>query len=150
MSRTVAEELIGVLAKADVQRIYRIVGDSLNPVTDAIRRSDKLRWMHVRHEETAAFAPGRRPSSPASWRSARAVADPATCTRSTGWTTPHRSMAPVLAVAAHISSSEVGTGYFQETHPGKLFCECNHFSELICKPPPVAARAAHRHAARGE
>jgi len=80
MALTVAEELVDTLAQAGVQRIYGIVGDSLNPVTDAIRRKGKVQWVHVRHEETAAFAAGRRPNSPASWRCAPAAAAPATCT----------------------------------------------------------------------
>jgi len=80
MPPTVAEELVDGLTQAGVQRMYGIVGDSLNPVTDAIRRRDKIRWVHVRHEETAASRPGRRPNSQVSLRSAPAVAGPAICT----------------------------------------------------------------------
>jgi pyruvate dehydrogenase (quinone) len=132
--RTVAEELVGQLAKAGVQRIYGIVGDSLNPITDAIRRSGKLQWIHVRHEESAAFAAGAEAQL-----SGRLVACAGSCGPGhlhliNGLYDAHRSRAPVIAVAAHILSSEIGTNYLQETHPDLLFRECSHYCELVSNP----------------
>src|SRR5437588_9583804 len=148
MSQTVAEALVHTLAKAGVQRFYGIVGDSLNPVTDAIRRSGKGRWVQVRHEETAAFAAGAE---------AQLTGQLAVCAGScglgnlhliNGLEDAHRSGAPVLAIAAHIPSSEVGTGYFQETHPDQLFRECSHYCELISNPRqmPRVLQSAMQHA----
>ena len=126
MSRTVAEQLVETLAQAGVQRIYGLVGDSLNPVTDALHRSGKVDWVHVRHEETAAFAAGAE---------AQLTGKLAVCAGSCGpgnlhlinrLFDAHRSMAPVLAIASHIPTSEIGSGYFQETHPDQIFRECSH------------------------
>jgi len=109
-----------------VQRIYGLVGDSLNPVTDALHRSGKVDWVHVRHEETAAFAAGAE---------AQLTGKLAVCAGSCGpgnlhlinrLFDAHRSMAPVLAIASHIPTSEIGSGYFQETHPDQIFRECSH------------------------
>src|SRR6266446_3632750 len=134
MSRTVAEELVGTLAQAGVQRIYGIVGDSLNPVTDAIRRSGKVRWVHVRHEETAAFAAGAEAQLTGQLAVCAGSCGPGNLHLINGLYDAHRSMAPVLAIAAHIPSSEIGTGYFQETHPERLFRECSHYCELMSSP----------------
>src|SRR6202140_591577 len=134
MSRTVAEELIDTLAQAGVQRMYGIVGDSLNPVTDAIRRSDKIRWVHVRHEETAAFAAGAEAQLTGQLAVCAGSCGPGNLHLINGLYDAHRSMAPVLAIAAHIPSSEIGTGYFQETHQERLFVECSHYCELISNP----------------
>jgi len=126
MSRTVVEELVETLAQDRVQRIYGLVGDSLNPVTDALHRSGKVDWVHVRHEETAAFAAGAE---------AQLTGKLAVCAGSCGpgnlhlinrLFDAHRSMAPVLAIASHIPTSEIGSGYFQETHPDQIFRECSH------------------------
>jgi pyruvate dehydrogenase (quinone) len=142
MSRTVAEQLVDALARAGVQRIYGVVGDSLNPVTDALRRGSKIQWIHVRHEETGAFAAGAE---------AQLTGELAVCAGSCGPGNLHlinglfdaqRSMAPVLAIAAHIPSDEIGTGYFQETHPDQTFRECSHYCELISQPRQ-AERVVH-------
>src|SRR2546427_9249070 len=128
---TVAEELVETLARAGVERIYGVVGDSLNPVTDAIRRSGKLKWVHVRHEETAAFAAGAEAQLTGRLAACAGSCGPGNLHLINGLFDAHRSMAPVLALAAQIPSSEIGTGYFQETHPDRLFEECSHYSELI-------------------
>ena len=128
---TVAEQFAGTLAAAGVKRIYGIVGDSLNGRTDAIRRQGKIEWLHVRHEEVAAFAAGAE---------AHLTGDLAVCAGScgpgnlhliNGLFDCHRSRVPVLAIAAHIPSAEVGASYFQETHPQTLFQECSHYCELV-------------------
>jgi pyruvate dehydrogenase (quinone) len=129
--RTVADQFIDILAAAGVKRVYGIVGDSLNGLTDSIRRQGKIEWVHVRHEEVAAFAAGAE---------AHLTGELAVCAGSCGPGNLHlinglfdcqRSRVPVLAIAAHIPSAEIGSGYFQETHPEILFKECSHYCELV-------------------
>jgi pyruvate dehydrogenase (quinone) len=148
MSRTVADYLIDTLVSAGVQRIFGIVGDSLNPVTDAIRRSNKIRWVDVRHEETAAFAAGAEAQLTGQLAVCAGSCGPGNLHLINGLFDAHRSGAPVLAIAAHIPSSEVGTGYFQETHPDQLFRECSHYCELISNPQqvPRVLQSATQHA----
>jgi pyruvate dehydrogenase (quinone) len=131
MAQTVAEQFVEILAAAGVKRVYGIVGDSLNGLTDAIRRNGGIEWIHVRHEEVAAFAAGAE---------AHLTGDLAVCAGScgpgnlhliNGLFDCHRSRVPVLAIAAHIPSPEIGSGYFQETHPENLFRECSHYCELV-------------------
>lgn len=132
--RTIAEELVEQLADAGVKRIYGIVGDSLSPITDAVRRSDRIVWVHTRHEETAAFAAGAEAQLSGQLAACAGSCGPGHVHLINGLFDAHRSMAPVLAIAAHIPSGEIGTSYFQETHPDRLFAECSHFSELISNP----------------
>jgi pyruvate dehydrogenase (quinone) len=148
MSRTVAENLVDTLAESGVQRIYGIVGDSLNPVTDAIRRNGKIRWVHVRHEETAAFAAGAEAQLTGQLAVCAGSCGPGNLHLINGLYDAHRSMAPVLAIAAHIPSSEIGTSYFQETHPDQLFRECSHYCELVSNPRqmPRVLQTAMQHA----
>src|SRR6202049_832202 len=129
--KTVADQFAETLAAAGVKRIYGIVGDSVNGLTDAIRRQGKIEWVHVRHEEVAAFAAGAE---------AHLTGELAVCAGSCGPGNLHlinglfdcqRSRVPVLAIAAQIPSAELGAGYFQETHPENLFKECSHYCELI-------------------
>src|SRR5262245_39013554 len=134
MAHTVADELVDRLAQAGVERIYGIVGDSLNAVIDAIRRSQKLKWVHVRHEETAAFAAGAEAQLHGRLAACAGSCGPGNMHLINGLFDAHRSMAPVLALAAHIPGSEIGTAYFQETHPDQLFRECSHYCELISTP----------------
>lgn len=131
MVRTVADQFAEVLAAAGVKRIYGIVGDSLNGLTDSLRCQGKIEWIHVRHEEVAAFAAGAE---------AQLTGDLAVCAGScgpgnlhliNGLFDCHRSRVPVLGIAAQIPSSEIGAGYFQETHPQIFFQECSHYCELI-------------------
>src|SRR5437763_11495990 len=131
MARIVADQFVETLVAAGVKRIYGIVGDSLNGLTDAVRRHGKIEWVHVRHEEVAAFAAGAE---------AHLTGDLAVCAGSCGPGNLHlinglfdcqRSRVPVLAIAAHIPSPEIGSGYFQETHPQSLFQECSHYCEFI-------------------
>src|ERR1700678_2562039 len=134
MARTVAEQFVQTLVAAGVKRVFGIVGDSLNGITDAIRREGTIQWIHVRHEEVAAFAAGAE---------AHLTGNLAVCAGSCGPGNLHlinglfecqRNGVPVLAIAAHIPSSEIGAGYFQETHPESLFKECSHYCELISSP----------------
>jgi pyruvate dehydrogenase (quinone) len=147
MSRTVAERLVDTLAQAGVQRVYGVVGDSLNPVTDALRRS-ALKWVDVRHEESGAFAAGAEAQLTGNLAVCAGSCGPGNLHLINGLFDAHRSLAPVLAIAAHIPSSEVGTGYFQETHPDQLFRECSHYCELVSHPrqAPRVLQSAIQHA----
>jgi len=131
MAKKVAEVFIETLVKAGVKRVYGVVGDSLNGLTDVIRKSKQIEWLHVRHEEAAAFAAGAE---------AHLTGEIAVCAGSCGPGNLHlinglfdcqRSRLPVLAIAAQIPSAELGAGYFQETHPENLFKECSHYCELV-------------------
>ncbi len=131
MPHRVADELIRRLAEAGVERIYGVVGDSLNPVTDALRLNGKMKFIHVRHEETGAFAAGAEAQLTGKLAACAGSCGPGNLHLINGLFDAHRSNAPVLAIASHIPSSEIGTGYFQETHPEILFKECSHYCELI-------------------
>jgi pyruvate dehydrogenase (quinone) len=134
MSRTVADQMVDTLAAAGVRRIYGIVGDSLNGFTDALRRHGGIEWVHVRHEEVAAFAAGAEAHLTGTLAACAGSCGPGNLHLINGLFDCHRSRVPVLGIAAQIPSSEIGPGYFQETHPQNLFQECSHFSELISTP----------------
>lgn len=130
---TVAQNMVDTLEANGVERVYGIPGDSLNGFTDALRNS-KIEWMHVRHEEAAAFAAAGE---------AGVTGDLAVCAGSCGPGNLHlinglfdaqRSRVPVLAIAAHIPSAEIGSNYFQETHPQELFRECSVYVENVSTP----------------
>src|SRR5580658_1447519 len=148
MAHRVADELIRRLAEAGVERIYGVVGDSLNPVTDALRLNNKVKWIHVRNEEAGAFAAGAEAQLTGKLAVCAGSCGPGNLHLINGLFDAHRSMAPVLAIAAHIPSSEVGTGYFQETHPDQLFRECSHYCELVSNPRqmPRVLQTAMQHA----
>lgn len=148
-----ADQIVEQLQAAGVRRVYGIVGDSLNPIVDAVRRTGGaarggIDWIHVRHEEVAAFAASA---------DAQLTGELAVCAGSCGPGNLHlinglydanRSGAPVLAIASHIPSSQIGQSYFQETHPDRLFTECSVYSELISTPTqsPRVVQAAMQHA----
>lgn len=146
--QTVAEQVVDVLVRAGVERMYGVVGDSLNPVVDAIRRNAAIEWVHVRHEEVAAFAAGAEAQISGKLTACAGSCGPGNVHLLNGLFDAHRSMAPVLALAAQIPSSEIGTGYFQETHPDQMFKECSHYSELISNPQqmPRVLQTAIQHA----
>ncbi|MFE7975939.1 pyruvate dehydrogenase [Streptomyces shenzhenensis] len=146
--QNVAEQFVDILARAGVRRLYGVVGDSLNPVVDAVRRNSAIDWIHVRHEETAAFAAGAEAQITGKLAACAGSCGPGNLHLINGLYDAHRSMAPVLALASHIPSSEIGLGYFQETHPDQLFRECSHYSELISTPKqmPRLLQTAIQHA----
>ncbi|MET8403626.1 pyruvate dehydrogenase [Streptomyces sp900116325] len=146
--QTVAEQYVDLLARAGISRMYGVVGDSLNPVVDAVRRHDDLEWIQVRHEEVAAFAAGAEAQLTGRLAACAGSCGPGNLHLINGLFDAHRSMAPVIALAAQIPSSEIGTGYFQETHPDRLFEECSHYSELISSPlqMPRVVQTAIQHA----
>jgi pyruvate dehydrogenase (quinone) len=131
MTKTVADQFAETLAAAGVKRIYGIVGDSLNGLTDAIRRQGKIEWVHVRHEEVAAFAAGAEAHLTGEIAVCAGSCGPGNLHLINGLFDCHRSRVPVLAIAAQIPSAEIGTGYFQETRPENLFKECSLYCELI-------------------
>jgi pyruvate dehydrogenase (quinone) len=131
MVRTVADQFAEVLATAGVKRVYGIVGDSLNGLTDSLRRQGKIEWIHVRHEEVAAFAAGAEAHLTGELAVCAGSCGPGNLHLINGLFDCHRSRVPVLAIAAQIPSAEIGSGYFQETHPEILFKECSHYCELV-------------------
>ncbi|MFE5731699.1 pyruvate dehydrogenase [Streptomyces sp. NPDC056528] len=146
--QNVAEQFVDILVRAGVKRLYGVVGDSLNPVVDAIRRTKGIDWIHVRHEETAAFAAGAEAQITGGLAACAGSCGPGNLHLVNGLYDAHRSMAPVLALASQIPSSEIGLSYFQETHPDQLFRECSHYSELISSPKqmPRLLHTAIQHA----
>ena len=131
MVRTIADQFAEVLATAGVKRVYGIVGDSLNGLTDSLRRQGKIEWIHVRHEEVAAFAAGAEAHLTGELAVCAGSCGPGNLHLINGLFDCHRSRVPVLAIAAQIPSAEIGSGYFQETHPEILFRECSHYCELV-------------------
>jgi pyruvate dehydrogenase (quinone) len=146
--KSVADQLAETLAAAGVKRIYGIVGDSLNGLTDAIRRDGKIEWIHVRHEEVAAFAAGAEAHLTGELAVCAGSCGPGNLHLINGLFDCHRSRVPVLGIAAQIPSVEIGSGYFQETHPQTLFQECSHYCELVSTPSqmPRALEIAIRQA----
>ncbi|MEU8530962.1 pyruvate dehydrogenase [Streptomyces sp. NPDC048629] len=146
--QNVAEQFVDILARAGVRRLYGVVGDSLNPVVDAVRRHSGIDWIQVRHEETAAFAAGAEAQLTGKVAACAGSCGPGNLHLINGLYDAHRSMAPVLALASHIPSSEIGLSYFQETHPDQLFRECSHYSEMISNPRqmPRVLHTAIQHA----
>ncbi|PRD44835.1 ubiquinone-dependent pyruvate dehydrogenase [Phyllobacterium phragmitis] len=131
---TVADQMVETLYATGVERIYGIVGDSLNGFTDSLRRHGKIQWLHVRHEEVAAFAAAGDAHITGGLAVCAGSCGPGNLHLINGLFDAHRSRVPVVAIAAHIPSSEIGMGYFQETHPEELFRECSSYCELVSSP----------------
>ena len=141
---TVATQLIGALERSGVRRVYGLPGDSLNGFTDAIRRSDGVSWQHVRHEENAAFAAAAYAALTGGLAVCAGSCGPGNLHLINGLFDANRSRVPVLAIAAHIPRAEIGSEYFQETHPQDLFRECSVYCELVSTPemaPRIIAMA---------
>ncbi|WLH70694.1 ubiquinone-dependent pyruvate dehydrogenase [Pseudomonas sp. FP2309] len=139
-----AQQLATTLEQAGIKRIWGLTGDSLNGLTDALRSMDSIEWMHVRHEEVAAFAAGAEAAATGELTVCAGSCGPGNLHLINGLFDCHRNHVPVLAIAAQIPSSEIGLNYFQETHPQELFKECSHFIELVTNPeqmPQVLHRA---------
>src|SRR2546422_4469360 len=131
MARTVADFITESPKAIGVKRVYGVVGDSLNGFTDALRRIRGIDWVHMRHEEAAAFAAGAEAHLTGALAVCAGSCGPGNLHLINGLFDCHRSRVPVLAIAAQIPSAEIASGYFQETHPQELFRECSHFCELI-------------------
>ena len=131
---TVAENIVATLKVSGTRRIYGLPGDSLNGFTDALRRDGTISWEHVRHEEAAAFAAAGEAAITGELAVAAGSCGPGNLHLINGLFDANRSRVPVLAIAAHIPRDEVGSGYFQETHPQDLFRECSVYTELVSIP----------------
>ena len=134
VAKKVAELFVEVLAAAGVERIFGVAGDSLNGITDSVRTRTGMEWVGVRHEETAAFAAGAEAALTGKLAVCAGSCGPGNLHLINGLYDCHRSRVPVLAIAAHIPSQEIGSTYFQETHPELLFKECSVFCELVSHP----------------
>jgi pyruvate dehydrogenase (quinone) len=130
MSKTVADVIVETLKNAGVRRVYGLPGDSLNGFTDALRRDGTVTWQHVRHEEAAAFAAAGEAAITGELAVCAGSCGPGNLHLINGMFDANRSRVPVLAIAAHIPSAEIGGSYFQETHPQELFRECSVYCEL--------------------
>jgi pyruvate dehydrogenase (quinone) len=150
---TLADQFVEVLRQAGVRRVYGVVGDSLNPVVDAIRRSGGshaggIDWVYVRNEEAGAFAAAAEAQLTGRLAVCAGSCGPGNTHLIQGLYDAHRSGAPVLALASHISAAQIGTEFFQETHPERLFTECSHYCEMVSVPEqmPRMQRIAIQHA----
>src|ERR1700732_5025785 len=132
--KKVADLLVDVLAEAGVRQVYGVSGDSLNGITDSIRTNKQIQWVHVRHEEAAAFAAGAEAHLTGKLAVCAGSCGPGNLHLINGLYDCHRSRVPVLGIAAQLPSNEIGSGYFQETHPEHLFAQCSHYCELISHP----------------
>ena len=142
--QTIADLIVTTLAEVGVDRIWGVTGDSLNAMNESLRRRGNPQWMMVRHEEVAAFAAGAEAAITGKLAVCAGSCGPGNLHLINGLFDCHRNHVPVLAIAAQIPSSEVGLGYFQETHPQELFRECSHFCELVSNPaqmPEILHRA---------
>ncbi|WP_159995199.1 ubiquinone-dependent pyruvate dehydrogenase [Roseomonas sp. 18066] len=134
MPSSVADQFAATLAAAGVQRIYGVVGDSLNGLTEALRRQGRIAWIPTRHEEVAAFAAGAEAHLTGNLAVCAGSCGPGNLHLINGLYDCHRSRLPVLAIAAQIPSAEIGSGYFQETDPTALFRDCSHYATMAASP----------------
>ncbi|PVZ91698.1 ubiquinone-dependent pyruvate dehydrogenase, partial [Klebsiella pneumoniae] len=137
MKQTVAAYIAKTLEQAGVKRIWGVTGDSLNGLSDSLNRMGTIDWMPTRHEEVAAFAAGAEAQLTGELAVCAGSCGPGNLHLINGLFDCHRNHVPVLAIAAHIPSSEIGSGYFQETHPQELFRECSHYCELVSTPEQI-------------
>ncbi|QKG52270.1 ubiquinone-dependent pyruvate dehydrogenase [Hymenobacter sp. BRD67] len=132
--KSISEILVDTLQAAGVKRVFGLVGDSLNGITDAIRTREGIEFVQVRHEEAGAFAAGAEAFLTGGLAVCAGSCGPGNTHLLNGLFDCHRSRVPVLAIAAQIPSAEIGSGYFQETHPERIFRECSHYCEVIAGP----------------
>jgi len=143
--KTVVEILVETLIAAGVRRIYGVVGDSLNGILEEIRRSKRIDWIGVRHEETGAFAAGAQAHLTGELAVCAGSCGPGNMHLINGLYDCHRSRVPVLAIAAQIPSQEIGSNYFQETHPDQLFSRLQPLlrTDFANHPSPAGTRDRH-------
>ncbi|WP_166423577.1 ubiquinone-dependent pyruvate dehydrogenase [Paraglaciecola sp. 20A4] len=134
MSQSIASFITQTLEQAGVKRIWGVTGDSLNGISDSLRKMGTIEWLGTRHEESAAFAAGAEAHISGELAVCAGSCGPGNLHLINGLFDCHRNKVPVLAIAAHIPSSEIGSNYFQETHPQELFKECSVFCELVSSP----------------
>src|SRR5580700_4063362 len=149
---TVADVMVATLKASGVRRVYGLPGDSINGFTDALRRDGEVTWEHVRHEEAAGFAAAAEAALTGELAVCAGSCGPGNLHLINGLFDANRSRVPVLAIAAQIPAEEIGSGYFQETHPDRLFGECSVYCELVSVPeqlPRVLEMAMRTALARG-
>src|SRR5580765_2672129 len=134
MAKNIAQLMVDTLVQAGVERVYGLPGGSLNGINESIRRQKQIKWIHVRHEETAAFAAGAEAHLTGKLAVCAGSSGPGNMHLINGLYDCHRNRVPVLAIAAQIPSHEIGSGYFQETRPEHLFAQCSHYCELVSQP----------------
>src|SRR5260370_18135301 len=133
----IAEFVVEALVAAGVKRVYGVAGDSLNGMTETIRKNNSIEWLHVRHEEVAAFAAGAEAHLTNELAVCAGSCGPGNLHLINGLFDCHRNRVPVVAIAAQIPSREIGSGYFQGTRPGHLFKDCSHYCDLVSHPDPM-------------
>ncbi|MCC8187752.1 MAG: thiamine pyrophosphate-dependent enzyme [Bacteroides sp.] len=138
MSMKISEQLVKTLEENGVERIYAVTGDSLNAVNEAVSKSDKIQWVHVRHEETGAYAAGAEAQLSGKLACCAGSCGPGHVHLLNGLYDAHRSGAPVLAIASTIPTLQFGMEYFQETHTGKLFDDCSYYNEVANTPQQLS------------
>src|ERR1700721_1791019 len=144
MTKKVADQVAETLAAVGVERIYGVVGDRLNGITYSLRRQEEIGWVHMRNEEAGAFAAGAEAHLTGKLAVCAGSCGPGNLHLINGLFDCHRNRVPVLAIAAQFPSTEIGSKYFQETHPESLFKECSHYVELVSNPdqlPQILLRA---------
>lgn len=126
----IAAKIVDMLAEAGVKRIYAVTGDSLNKINDAVRKDGRIQWIHVRHEETGAFAAGAEAQLHGGLACCAGSSGPGHVHLINGVYDAHRSGAPVLVIASALPSNEFGTQYFQETNTIRLFDDCSYYNQV--------------------
>jgi pyruvate dehydrogenase (quinone) len=135
MTQTVAEVLIDQMIEAGIKNVYGIVGDSANPIVDGLRRHEsEINFIHVRNEEAGAFAAGADAQISGRLTAVLGSSGPGSVHLLNGLYDCQRNGASVFAIATHIPSIEIGTGYFQETDPLQIFADCCHYVEMLTSP----------------
>src|ERR1700754_4654562 len=135
---TVAELLVAAIADHGVTQVWGVVGDALNPVTDAIRREDRIEWMGVRHEEAGAFAAGAQAQLTGRLGVCMGTVGPGSIHLLNGLYDAKKSHAPVLAICGQVPLAELGSDFFQEIDNDAVFTDVAAFTRTITSPEQVA------------
>ena len=156
MAQTVAEILVDQMMEVGIRKVYGIVGDSANPIVDALRRHESdIEFVHVRNEEAGAFAAGADAQVSGRPTAVLGSSGPGSLHLVNGLYDCQRNAAPVFAIATHIPSTEIGSGYFQETNPEAIFSGLHELLRARLHPGPDAphlragAAGGHPRARRG-
>src|SRR3978361_1850229 len=131
---SVAELIVKGLAELGVKSIWGVVGDALNPVTDAIRREERLEWIGVRHEEVGAFAAGAQAHLSGTLGVCMGTVGPGSIHLLNGLYDAKKSRVPVLAVCGQVPLAEIGSDFFQEIDNDQLFADVAAFSRTLSRP----------------
>ena len=135
--KTVARQIVEMIADAGVKHLYAITGDSLNDLTDSLAKDGRVKFIHMRHEESGAFAASAEAQLTGKLAACAGSSGPGHVHLINGLYDAQRSNAPVLAIASTCASSMFGTEYFQETNPTLLFSNCSVYNETATTPTQV-------------